>query len=91
MSVSNERGRIIQMKSETFHPDCRKITVKFAAGLMVWGCILSQGVGNLFFTDGTVNAAKYQQILANELLSIQYLQPDGDFIFQQDEASCHIT
>lgn len=58
---------------------------------MIWGCMSAQGVGELCFIDGTVNASRYQDILDHQLLpSIQRLQrSDGSFIFQQDGASCH--
>lgn len=48
------------------------------------------GMGRLHFIDGIVNAAKYQEILANTLLpTIADLYPDGNCIYQQDGASCH--
>lgn len=57
---------------------------------MIWGCMSANGTGNFQFIDGTVNALKYQEILSNNLLpSVEKLHPDGNFIFQQDGASCH--
>lgn len=88
--IGDDRGRVIRNKSEAFHPDCLKRTVKFAKGVMVWGCMSARGVGNLYFIEGTVNAVKYQDILENQLLpSVDRLYPEGDVLFQQDGASCH--
>lgn len=42
---------LFRNKSEAFHPDYLKRTVKFAQGLIVWGCMSSKGVENLFI-DG---------------------------------------
>lgn len=58
---------------------------------MVWGCMSGRDVGNLCFVDGSVNAANYQDILQEELLSsIPRLQSsEGNYVFQQDGASCH--
>lgn len=91
LSVGEEGQRVIREKSEAFHRDCLKRTVKFPASLMVWGCMSARGVGSLHFINGTVNAVKYQSILEEHLsLSIPELQNSfGEFIFQQDGASCH--
>lgn len=53
----------------------------------------AQGVMRLHFIDGRVNANKYQEILEQNLLpSIDQLSDDhGEFIFQQDGATCHIA
>jgi hypothetical protein len=43
-------------------------TVKFGGGsVMVWGCISCHGVGRLVFIDEKINAARYVNILANNL------------------------
>lgn len=55
---------------------------------MVWGCITSEGPGELFVIDGYMNSVKYQKMLdvimpsANNLLGENYL-------FQQDNTPCH--
>lgn len=88
--VGDYRKRIIRDKTEAFHKDCLKRTVKFPQGIMVWGCMSAKGLGTLHFIEGTVNAAKYQDILTSSFLpSAANLYPNGDFIFQQDGASCH--
>lgn len=88
--VGDSRKRIIRSKGEAFHKECLKRTVKFAKGIMIWGCMSSKGLGTLEFINGTVNAEKYQQTLNDSLLpNIEKLHPDGNFIFQQDGASSH--
>lgn len=49
------------------------------------------GMGNLHFVNGIANAAKYRNILEQELLpSIPRLKySNAEYIFQQDGASCH--
>lgn len=87
------RKRVIRKQTEAFDNDCLKRTVKFPKSLMVWGCMSSQGVGELAFVEGTMNSAKYQNVLENYLLpSIHKLKNcDGEFTFQQDGASCHTS
>lgn len=88
--VGDSRKRVIRAKNEAFHKDCLKRTVKFAKGQMVWGCMSAEGVGQLMFIEGIVNATKYQSILQDCLLpSLEVLCPEGQCIFQQDGASSH--
>lgn len=88
--VGDYRKRVIRTKTEAFHKDCLKRTVKFPKGIMVWGCMSARGLGVLHFIEGTVNAPKYQEILTHSLLpSIDKLFPNGECIFQQDGASSH--
>lgn len=88
--VGDMRKRVIRNKSETYHKDCLKRTVKFPASVMIWGCMSSKGVGSLHFIDGTVNAQKYIDILRTNLLpSVEILVDDGEWTFQQDGASSH--
>lgn len=88
--VGDYRKRVIRTKNEAFHKDCLKRTVKFPKGVMIWGCMAASGLGCFEFIDGTVNAAKYQQILENSLLpSVEKLNIVENYIFQQDGAACH--
>jgi len=69
-------------------------TVKHGAGsIMVWGCMLSSGVGNLCRVDGGLDAELYQRILDEDLLSSieWYGLERSDIIFQQDNASSHVA
>ncbi|GFX08436.1 transposable element Tcb1 transposase [Trichonephila clavipes] len=66
-------------------------TVKHGGGsVMVWGCMASNGVGNLVFIDGIMDPKLYIDILNNNLKeSAKELGLDGNFIFQQDNDSKH--
>ena len=76
---------------ESIQPSCVVPTVKFGGGhLMVWGCFSAAGVGELYRCEGTVNAAKYKDILQTCMLtSSQKLFGGSLFQFQQDLAPCH--
>ncbi|GFT67801.1 transposable element Tcb1 transposase [Trichonephila clavipes] len=64
-------------------------TVKHGGGsVMVWGCMASNGVGNLVFIDGIMDHKIYIDIHNNNLKeSAKKLGLDGNFIFQQDNDS----
>ncbi|GFW73041.1 transposable element Tcb2 transposase [Trichonephila clavipes] len=66
-------------------------TVKHGGVLQsVWGCMASNGVGNLVFIDGIMDHTLYIDILNNNLKeSAKKLGLDGNFIFQQDNDSKH--
>lgn len=50
----------------------------------LWGCRSAKGLGEMTFTDGTMNACGYTKILADEMTrSFQKLGRRG--IFQQDK------
>jgi len=57
---------------------------------MVWGCMSSNGLGQLKFVERTINILKYQDILCDGLLSsFDLLREEGSSIFQQDLAPVH--
>ncbi|GFS86020.1 dual 3',5'-cyclic-AMP and -GMP phosphodiesterase 11 [Trichonephila clavipes] len=58
---------------------------------MVWGCMASNGVGNLVFIDGIMDHKLYIDIYSTKILkkSAKQLGLDGNFIFQQDNDSKH--
>ena len=65
---------------------------KFGGGsLMVWGCMLWEGVGYACKIDGTMDGELYVKILQDELQeSINYYnKTKDDIIFQQDNDSKH--
>ena len=62
-------------------------TVKFGGGsVMVWGCMIWDGVGYACKIDGKMNAELYTQILEEDLrASVEYYDKSlEDIIFQQD-------
>lgn len=69
-------------------------TVKHGGGgIMVWGCITSQGPGRLVRIDGIMNAVQYINILKKGLLDTlkDYNLDVGEFWFQQDGDPKHTS
>ena len=61
-------------------------------GIMVWGCMMTQGVGHLAMVSGTLNSSGYIDLLENSMIpSAHGLCVSDDFIFQQDNARCHTS
>ena len=59
---------------------------------MFWGSFSAKGLGRLIKVEGMMNSDKYKAILETHLLpSMTRNFPDGDSIFQQDHAPCHIS
>ena len=59
-------------------------------GVMIWGCITFDGTGTLTDVEGNINSAKYISILKTHLLPvIENHFPDGEYIFQDDNAPPH--
>ena len=59
---------------------------------MFWGCISKHRTGRLRCIDGTMNAAKYKQVLEEDLIpEFNYAKEniDGDWKLMQDNAPCH--
>lgn len=57
--------------------------------VMFWGCISSNGAGDLVPIDGTMNRHKYLDILDNHAFQSGDKIIGESFIFQQDNAPCH--
>ncbi len=66
-------------------------TVKQGGGsIMLWGCFSAAGTGRLVAIEGKMNAAKYRDILDENLLqSAQDLRLGRRFTFQQDNDPKH--
>ncbi len=66
-------------------------TVKHGGGsIMLWGCFSAAGTGRLVAIEGKMNAAKYRDILDENLLqSDQDLRLGRRFTFQQDNDPKH--
>ena len=67
-------------------------TVKFGGGLlMMWGCMMWEGVGYACKIDGRMDGELYTQILEDELQQSleHYGKEVADIIFQQDNDPKH--
>ena len=92
LSGSDGRERTFRVDGEPLRDHHVAPTRKFGGGsIMVWGCMLSCGVGFLCRVDGGVDAEMYESILNDELMAtIDWFGLDkGSVIFQQDNAPCH--
>lgn len=84
--------RVRRRTGEAFRNQCIVPTVKHGGGsVMVWGCMTAAGVGRLTCVDGTINAAKYCDILRENMLpsARDHFRRGQNYIFQQDNAPCH--
>jgi hypothetical protein len=58
--------------------------------LLNWGCIIFNGVGTLATVNGNINAAKYIEILEENLWPVIVRHyPEENYIFQDDNAPVH--
>ncbi|GFT90942.1 transposable element Tcb1 transposase [Trichonephila clavipes] len=86
---SDGRRTVWRKPNTALDPKNLHPTVKHGGGsVMVWGCMASNGVGNLIFIDGIMDHKLYIDILNNNLKeTAKKLGLDGNFIFQQDNDS----
>ncbi len=90
ISFGNQGPRVWRKGGEAHSPSCLKSSVKFPQSVMIWGAMLSAGVGPLCFLKTNITAPVYQEFLEHIMLpSADQLFKDADFIFQQDLAPVH--
>jgi len=68
--------------------------VKYGSGyIMVWGCMMADGLGLCCRIEGNLNAELYEQILSDELTwSLEYHNREvSDILFQQDNDPKHTS
>lgn len=59
--------------------------------LMLWAAFSMHGRTHLLKCDGRMNSEKYVNMLETELITFTDDHMDGDFVFQQDNASIHVS
>lgn len=86
-------GRVYSWRTskEAYHPDCLLPTVKHGGGsVMIWAAISWYSAGPIVTLKGRVTAKNYTDILADHVHPmLQILFPEGDVIFQDDNAPIH--
>jgi transposase len=63
---------------------------RLQGAVWLWGCMCADGLGHAELYEGTLNAARYQSILALNLVrSAHTFWPTGHWYYQQDNARPH--
>lgn len=80
---------------EEYRADCVLPTVKHGGGsIMIWGCMTSTGVGEIFMCTGRMNSRTYtsmlEEVLQPSIEKLFGMNTDG-VLFQQDNAPCHTS
>ncbi|SAM85140.1 probable transposase [Ustilago bromivora] len=84
------------VKNAGFNSKLVRPTVKFGSGsIMIWGCMMREGVGGMHLVLGIMNSDQYTEILNDKLvktISDLHLQHGyTDIIFQQDNDPKHTS
>ena len=88
--VFGKNGCRIRAKDEKDHPDCCQRKVQKPASVMVWGCISTQGMGDLHICEGTIDVEAYVGILERYMLPSRWqLFPGTPWLFQQNNGRPH--
>ena len=86
-------GRVYvwRQSKEAFNSDCLLPTVKHGGGsVMIWGAVSWKSAGSMISLHGRINSRDYLGILGNQVHPIvQALFPEGNAIFQDDNAPIH--
>jgi hypothetical protein len=75
---------------ETIRKEHTVARTSYPKKILIWACISTHGPGPIRLLETTMNAARYLDVLQNDLLpQIASWYPNNNFIFQQDNAPCH--
>lgn len=86
----NNRIYIWRKESEVNSPHLVCQAPRGRVSIMVWGCICFEGMGTLTPVEGNINAAKYIDIIDNNLWPVIARHfPNDDYTFMDDNAPVH--
>ena len=72
---------------EEYHEKCVQKTVKRGSrGIMIWGCMTHNGLGDLTRVEGSIDQFRYLDILGENMLPSAHCLIEQNFIFQHDNA-----
>lgn len=87
---SDGRVYVRRRKGEEYKPECMQGTVKFGGGsVMMWASFSALGPGPMFKVDGMLDQYAYKDILEKVMQPFAKDHLPLNYIFQQDNASCH--
>ncbi len=85
-------SRVWREPQEKWNISCVSATVKHSPSRMFWGCFSRQGLGPIVPLFGTANGATHVTILHKHVMpTMRRTFPNGDGIFQEDNARPHKT
>ena len=89
---SSSRQLVWRQPGERFISASLVPTVKHGGGkIMVWGMMTADGPGPIHRVVGSMNSAQYFQVLEDKMLPAARAKYGSNFIFQQDNAPCHVS
>ena len=59
--------------------------------VMIWGCVTYHGFRKLQKINGNLNSEKYKEILKRNLPDVINSFHGDEYVFQQDNAPCHVS
>lgn len=92
IEVSARKSQYVRRSPGEALRDSHRTTRRaFVPKVLVWSCFNERGLGCVHITTGTMNTAKYIDVLANELIpsSHMWFGDSRDFVYLQDNAPCH--
>ena len=88
----DRRVHVWRKADEIWRPECVGLRGGPRVAVMFWGCITFDGVGTLTEIEGNMNTTKYLETLGDNVWPvIAKIFPNGGYIFQDDNAPCHVS
>lgn len=86
----DHRVYVWRKDGEGWRPDLVERQEQRPIQVMIWGCVCFNGVGTLCRVEGTINAAKYINILEDNIWPVIVRHfPNNNYLFQDDNAPVH--